>query len=64
MTLVGLVVTLLILALIGFIVYLVITYIPMPEPFKQVIIVACVILIILYLIYNLSGSSSLPSLRR
>jgi len=60
MTLVGLVVTLLILALIGFIVYLVITYIPMPEPFKQVIIVACVILIILYLIYNLSGGSLAP----
>jgi len=62
MTLVSLVVLLLSFALIGFIVYLIVTYIPMPEPFKQVIIVACVILLILYLLMMLNGSS-LPVLR-
>ncbi len=36
------------LALVGFIVYLVITYIPMPDIFKKVIIVLVVIILILY----------------
>jgi hypothetical protein len=55
MDLVSIVTTLLAFALIGFLVYLIITYIPMPEPFKQVIIVACVILIVLYLLLLLGG---------
>ena len=41
--------TVLVLALIGFIVYLIITYIPMPEMFKQVLMVVVAILIILWL---------------
>ncbi len=55
MDLITIITTLLLLALVGFLVYLVITYIPMPEPFKQVIIVACVILLVLYLISALTG---------
>jgi hypothetical protein len=37
------------LAVIGFILYLIVTYIPMPPPIKQVIIVLVVILVILWL---------------
>jgi len=55
MDFVSLVSVLLVLALIGFLVYLIITYIPMPEPFKQVIIVAVVILLILWLVGIVSG---------
>ncbi len=54
---ISIVTTLLLFALLGFLVYLIITYIPMPEPFKQVIIVACVILIVLYLMYIIAGHS-------
>lgn len=38
------------LALVGFLVYLIITYIPMPDPFKKVIVVIVIVLLILYLI--------------
>ncbi len=38
------------LAVFAFIVWLVITYIPMPPPFQQVIIVLAVICVILYLV--------------
>jgi hypothetical protein len=38
------------LAIIGFIVYLIVTYIPMPEPFKQVIIVIVVICLLAYVL--------------
>jgi hypothetical protein len=38
------------LALVGFLVYLIVTYIPMPEPFKNVIVVIVIIVVILYLI--------------
>lgn len=51
----NIVVAILCLALIGFLVYLIITYIPMPEPFKQVIVVACVVLVVLYLLGIVSG---------
>ncbi len=37
------------LALFGLLVYLVVTYIPMPAPFQQIIIVIAVICLILYL---------------
>jgi cell division protein FtsW (lipid II flippase) len=61
---VNIIVTLLIFALVGFMVYLIITYIPMPDPFKQVIIVACVILLILYVLFMLTGHTGLTPLRR
>ncbi len=60
MTLVGIVYALLAFALIGFLVYLIVTYIPMPDPFKQVIIVCVVILLILYLLAVLTGAGGLP----
>jgi hypothetical protein len=40
----------LMIALFGLLCYLVITYIPMPAPFQQVIIVLAVICVILYLV--------------
>jgi hypothetical protein len=43
------VMTILGLAVIGFILWLIITYIPMPPPFKQVIIVLVVIVVIVWL---------------
>jgi hypothetical protein len=50
------------LALIGFLVWLIITYIPMPDAFKKVIIVIVVVLLILYILRVL-GISDIP-LRR
>ncbi len=47
---------LLTLAIVGFIAYLIITYIPMPEPFKQVIIVVLIIVLLLWLIGGAGGS--------
>jgi len=41
---------LLTLAVVGFIVYLIVTYIPMPQIFKTGIIAIAVIIVILYLI--------------
>jgi len=38
------------LALVGFLVWLIITYIPMPDVFKKAIIVIVVILLILYVL--------------
>jgi hypothetical protein len=38
------------LALIGFLVYLIITYIPMPDAFKKAIIVIVVLILVLYII--------------
>ena len=43
------------MALCGFMVYLIVTYIPMPEIFKQVIQVGVAILLILYVLGLLSG---------
>lgn len=42
--------TVLVLALIGFVVYLIVTYIPMPEIFKTVITVAVAVLLIFWVI--------------
>ena len=40
----------LVLALVGFLLWLVLTYIPMPEPFKKVILVLVVIVLVLWLL--------------
>lgn len=45
------------LAVIGFVLYLILTYIPMPTPFKQGLMVLVVILVIFYLIRFMGGSS-------
>ncbi len=62
MDITGILLTLLLFALIGFVVYLIVTYIPMPAPFSQVIIVACVILLVIYLISIITGHASAPAL--
>jgi len=49
----------LVLALVGFVVYLITTYIPMPAPFKTGIIVVVVVLLILYLMREL-GIQDIP----
>ena len=47
------------IALIGFIVYLVITYIPMPDIFQKVIMVVCAVLLILWVISMVGGNQPL-----
>ena len=47
------------LALLGLIVYLVVTYIPMPAPFRQIIIVIAAVFLILY-IMNVLGIVDVP----
>ena len=42
----GLIELVLLLAIVGFLVYLLITYVPMPQPFKTAIIVIVVILLV------------------
>lgn len=59
--LIGIVLLVLALAVIGFFVYLIITYIKMPEIFQQVIQVAVAILLVLYLIGLLLGRFALPT---
>ncbi len=53
---------LLTLAIVGFVAYLIVTYIPMPAPFKQVILVVLVILLIVWLCNGLGllGSINTP----
>ena len=64
MDITSIVLALLMFALLGFLCWLIITYIPMPDPFKQVIVVVLVILIILYLLGLVTGHAALPLLRR
>jgi len=44
----GLIGLILVIALVGFIIYLITTYIPMPEPFKMVIYVIVAVVLIIY----------------
>lgn len=55
MTLGGLLTLVIVLALVGFCVWLVITYIPMPPPFRTAIIVIVVLVLLLYVIRLLLG---------
>lgn len=48
------------LALLGFLVYLIINNVPMPDPFKQGIVVLCVILVVLYLVKVFGFDIPLP----
>lgn len=54
----------LVLAIVGFLLWLIVTYIPMPEPFKKVIVVVVVIVLVLYLLqlFGIVGPS-VPRLR-
>ena len=64
MTLVSLVTLVLVLALVGFLLYLIVTYIPMPAPMQQVIVVVVVIVLVLWLLSALlGGGGGLPTLR-
>ena len=38
------------LALIGFLLWLIVTYVPMPEPYRRLVIVVVVILIVVWLL--------------
>ncbi len=40
----------LVLAIVGFLLYLIITYVPMPAPFKQMIVVLVVIVLVVWLL--------------
>jgi hypothetical protein len=59
---IGLVELILILALVGFMVWVIITYVPMPPLFKNLIVVVIVVVVVLYLIRMLSGGGSLHGL--
>lgn len=61
MSLIGLILA---LALVGFLLWLIVTYIPMPELFKTVIIVIVIIVLILWLlqIFGIVGPT-IPRLR-
>lgn len=51
-----------VLALLGFCLYLVLTYIPMPQPVKQAIIVIVVLLLVLWIARALLTGGGLPQL--
>jgi len=59
--LIGLVLLVLILAVIGFLVHLITTKVPMDDTFKQLIQVAVVVVVVIYLILVLVGRAPLPS---
>ena len=60
LSIVGILTFLLLIALIGFIVWLITEKIPMSDTFKTVLNVVVVVLIILFLIGLLTGKTSLP----
>lgn len=61
MTLITFVLT---LALVGFLLWLIVTYIPMPDPFKTVLIVIAVIFVVLYVLQAIGFvGPGLPRLR-
>lgn len=47
------------LAVVGFLVYLIITYIPMPAPIKQAIVVIVVVCMVIYVL-NILGFVDIP----
>jgi len=62
LSIVGILTFLLLIALIGFIVWLITEKIPMSDTFKTTLNVAVVILIVLFLIGLLTGKTTLPHL--
>ncbi len=50
------------LAIVGFLLWLILTYIPMPAPFKQVILVIVVIAVVLWLLNGFGVLSAGPKL--
>jgi len=55
----GLIELVLVMAIVGFLVYLIVTYIPMPAPFKTAIVVIVVIVLVLYLL-RILGFADIP----
>jgi hypothetical protein len=52
-----------VLAILGFAVWLVLTYIPMPEPFKKAIVVIVVLVLLVWVARWLLGGGALLPLR-
>lgn len=52
------------IALVGLIVYAIVTFIPMPAPFKQIIIVVAVVVVLLYLLQVFGISDLGPPIPR
>ena len=52
------------LAIFGLIAYLIITYIPMPEPVKTLIIVVVVLMCVIYLLQVIGFDLPVPRLQR
>jgi hypothetical protein len=59
----GLIEFIVLAAVLGVLVYLLTTYVPMPQPIKTVIIVAVVLVLVLVLIRGLVGDIQIPRLR-
>ena len=55
----SLVVTILVLALVGFLIYIITTYIPMPDLIKNLIYVVVAVVVVLYLLQMLTGHAAL-----
>ena len=60
--LIGLVLLVLLLAVVGFLVHLITTKVAMDDTFKQLISLAIVIVVVLYLLAVIAGQAPLPSL--
>jgi hypothetical protein len=56
-TLASLVVT---IAIVGFVVWLVITYVPMPEPFRRIVVALVILILLIWLVRALAGVSLSP----
>jgi hypothetical protein len=63
MDLLSLVTLIVILAIIGFALWLVVTYIPMPVPFQRVILVVVAVLVLVWLLRVLLGGGGLTLVR-
>ena len=55
----SLVVTILVLALVGFLIWIITTYIPMPDLVKTLIYVVVAVVVVLYLLQMLTGHAAL-----
>lgn len=59
----GLIEFIILVAILGVIVWLLVTYIPMPEPFSKIIIFIAVLVVILVLLRALGFDIAIPRLR-
>lgn len=58
----GLIELIAVFAIVGFCLYLVIQYVPMPEPMKQALIVIVVIVLVVWIARALLGGGTMPRL--